>query len=112
MRQLFSETPDVEDALALLEEAYRTRTTRAERTVEYPTGRPAARSDDQPPAVVIVGLLYDVLEDTELTAKGLRERFGPAGNAPARSDCSRTIRSWRRPSRRLSSQAEDRRQAG
>jgi hypothetical protein len=40
MRQLFPETPGVEDALALLEEAYRTRITRAERTVEYPTWSP------------------------------------------------------------------------
>jgi (p)ppGpp synthase/HD superfamily hydrolase len=35
------------------------------------------REDGQPPALVTAGLLHDVLEDTEVSAGELRDRFGP-----------------------------------
>jgi (p)ppGpp synthase/HD superfamily hydrolase len=66
-----------DEALSFLNEAYRTRVTRAGRDVEHPiaVGR-LLFEDGQPTRVVVVGLLHDVLEDTDATAVELEDRFG------------------------------------
>jgi (p)ppGpp synthase/HD superfamily hydrolase len=72
-----SEIPGGDEALAFLEDAYRTRLRRAGRTVEHPVAVAGLLADDaQPPRVVVAGLLHDVLEDTDATAGELQALFG------------------------------------
>jgi (p)ppGpp synthase/HD superfamily hydrolase len=65
-----------DDARAFVEAAYRSRGD--EEDIHHPlaVGR-LLRDDGQPPELVTAGLLHDVLEDTDVTAGELRERFGP-----------------------------------
>ena len=77
MRQQLVDTPETRSALALLDHAYATRLTRSGKTVEHPIAvAELLRADGQPPSVVATGLLHDVLEDTDVTATELRDRFG------------------------------------
>jgi guanosine-3',5'-bis(diphosphate) 3'-pyrophosphohydrolase len=78
VRQLLSDTPGVDDALELIEDAYQTRLRRSGRTAQHPisVGLLLA-ADEQPPSVVVTGLLHDVLEDTDVTVDELRDRFEP-----------------------------------
>ena len=65
-----------DDARAFVEEAYRSRGD--DEDIEHPlaVGR-LLRDDGQPPELVTAGLLHDILEDTDVSASELRERFGP-----------------------------------
>jgi GTP pyrophosphokinase len=73
---LVADTPVVQRALTLIEDAYRTRVTRTGRTTEHPllVGILLA-ADEQPAAVVAAGLLHDVLEDTAVTEAELSDGF-------------------------------------
>ena len=65
---------ELEAALAFLEEAY---DRRSDRTIDHSLDvAQMLASEGQPLAVVIAGLLHDVVEDTRVTAGELRERFG------------------------------------
>ncbi len=70
--------PDRREALAVLEDAYRTRLRRSGRSATHPVAvAELLLADGQPASVVLTGLLHDVLEDTDATADELRDRFGP-----------------------------------
>jgi hypothetical protein len=61
-----------------LADAYRTCRRRAGKTVNHPLAVGELLSDDgQPSAVVVAGVLPNVLEDTDITPAELHERFGP-----------------------------------
>ena len=69
--------PGVEDAIRLVQDAYRTRLRRRGRAIEHPIA--AARilaADGQPSPLVVAGVLHDVLEDTDVTAGELEATFG------------------------------------
>lgn len=77
MHSELAETPGAEEALGFLVDAYRTRLLRAGRTIEHPIAvAELLAGDGQKPSLVIVGLLHDVLEDTDATADELLEAFG------------------------------------
>jgi (p)ppGpp synthase/HD superfamily hydrolase len=77
MNRELSEIAGTDEALAFVEDAYRTRLRRAGRTVEHPVAVAGMLADDaQPPRVVVAGILHDVLEDTGATAAELETRFG------------------------------------
>jgi len=78
VRRLHSESPVVDEALALLESAYKARLRREHRTPEHSllVGMLLA-THDQPPAVVAGGLLHDVVEDTAVTVAELRVAVAP-----------------------------------
>jgi len=64
-------------ALALLDEAYRTRPRRPGRTPRHPIEVAGLLlADGQPETVVVAGLLHDVLEDTDVTPDELVSGFG------------------------------------
>jgi (p)ppGpp synthase/HD superfamily hydrolase len=74
-----AEVPGFPDAHAYLREAYARRLRRAGRNADHP--RRVAHllaADGQPDAVVVAGLLHDVLEDTDVTRRELADRFGTA----------------------------------
>lgn len=63
--------------MRFVEAAYQTRLRRRGRGIEHPIA--AARllaADGQPSTVVVAGLLHDVLEDTQVTARELDAVFG------------------------------------
>ncbi len=65
------------DARAFLKEAYAARAQDDGSGIEHPLAVACLLHDDgQPPTVVLAGLLHDLLEDTEVTAAELRDRFG------------------------------------
>jgi guanosine-3',5'-bis(diphosphate) 3'-pyrophosphohydrolase len=65
-----------EDARAFVEEAYRTRGDHDD--LDHPLAvAQLLREDGKPPVLVTAGLLHDLLEDTDVSADELRERFGP-----------------------------------
>jgi (p)ppGpp synthase/HD superfamily hydrolase len=71
-------TPGAKDAVAFLLDAYRTRVLRPGRTVEHPIAVAGLLASQRHPApVVIVGLMHDVLEDSDVAADELLGRFGP-----------------------------------
>lgn len=77
MPQRLSDTPRAADALALIEDACRSRLMRSGRTAQHPIAvAELLLADGQPASVVVTGLLHDVLEDMQVTADGLRDRFG------------------------------------
>lgn len=67
----------MDDALALVSDAYQTRLRRSGRSAQHPilVGLLLA-ADGQLSSVVVTGLLHDVLEDTEVSAGELHDRFG------------------------------------
>jgi (p)ppGpp synthase/HD superfamily hydrolase len=66
----------IEDARAFVEEAYRSRSD--DEDVDHPLEvARLLRDDGQPSVLVTAGLLHDVLEDTDVSADEVRERFGP-----------------------------------
>jgi len=70
MNRELSEIAGRDEALAFVEDAYRTRLRRAGRTVEHPVAVAGMLADDaQPPRVVVAGILHDVLEDTGAPAR-------------------------------------------
>lgn len=74
-----ADIPGADAALAFVTNAYRTRLTRAGRTIEHPVAVAGLLvEDDRRAEVVIGGLLHDVLEDTETTAGELEEAVGVA----------------------------------
>jgi len=76
MPQRLSDTPGAGDALALIEDAYRSRPMRPGRTAQHPIAvAELLLADSQPASVIVTGLLHDVLEDTQVTADELRDRF-------------------------------------
>jgi (p)ppGpp synthase/HD superfamily hydrolase len=65
-----------QDARAFVEEAYRSRGD--DEDIDHPLAvAQLLRDDGRPPVLVTAGLLHDVLEDTDVSADELRERFGP-----------------------------------
>jgi (p)ppGpp synthase/HD superfamily hydrolase len=65
-----------EDARAFVEEAYRSRA--EDEDIDHPLAvAQLLREDGRPPVLVTAGLLHDLLEDTDISAGELRERFGP-----------------------------------
>jgi (p)ppGpp synthase/HD superfamily hydrolase len=67
----------VDAAYAFACEAYGNRLRRSGRSLAHPMAVAALLADDrQPTSVVISGLLHDVLEDTQVEAVELEERFG------------------------------------
>jgi guanosine-3',5'-bis(diphosphate) 3'-pyrophosphohydrolase len=65
------------EALAFLAEAYDRRLRRRGRTIEHPIAvAELLAAEGEPAPVVLSGLLHDVLEDTDVTADELAERFG------------------------------------
>ena len=78
VHQATAGSPDRGEALAFLEGAYRTRLRRGGRTIEHPIAvSEMLRYDGQRHALILAGLLHDVLEDTDVGAEELKERFGP-----------------------------------
>jgi (p)ppGpp synthase/HD superfamily hydrolase len=70
--------PETRDALQFLHDAYRTRLRRDGRTIDHPIAvAELLLADGQRPELVTAGLLHDVLEDTEVPAGELAQRFGP-----------------------------------
>lgn len=65
-----------EEARVFVKEAYRSRSEDEDLDHPFAVAR-LLQNDGQPPVLVVAGLLHDVLEDTEVTADELRERFGP-----------------------------------
>jgi (p)ppGpp synthase/HD superfamily hydrolase len=64
-----------DDAHAFVEEAYGSRAD--DEDLDHPLAvARLLREDGQPPALVTAGLLHDVLEDTDVSAGELRDRFG------------------------------------
>ncbi len=77
MERELTEIPGVDEALAFLGDAYRTRLQRQGRTVEHPVAVAGVLADDaQPPRVVVAGILHDVLEDTDAAGDELQALFG------------------------------------
>ena len=77
MHRELGEIPGVGEALAFVNDAYRTRLRRRGRTVDHPVAVGRLLADDgQPPKVVVAGILHDVLEDTDTTSGELRDVFG------------------------------------
>lgn len=67
-----------DEAMAYIAEAYCTRLRRAGRGIEHPVEVARLLADDgQSPPIVVVGLLHDVLEDTDTTTRELEDNFGP-----------------------------------
>lgn len=65
-----------EEARAFVTEAYRSRS--EDEDLDHPFAVARLLQDEgQPPVLVVAGLLHDVLEDTDVSADELRERFGP-----------------------------------
>jgi (p)ppGpp synthase/HD superfamily hydrolase len=65
-----------QDARAFVEDAYRSRGD--DEDIEHPLAvAQLLREDGRPPVLVTAGLLHDLLEDTDVNADVLRERFGP-----------------------------------
>lgn len=78
MTRKLLDTPNARRALALLDEAYRTRPRRPGRTPQHPIEvAELLLADGQPATIILTGLLHDVLEDTQVTAQELRHGFGP-----------------------------------
>lgn len=78
MDQATHEATATEDARAFVEQAYKSRSRAEDESTDHPLAvARLLREDGQPPALVTAGLLHDVLEDTEVGADELRERFGP-----------------------------------
>jgi (p)ppGpp synthase/HD superfamily hydrolase len=70
-------SPEAEQALSFVKDAYLRRLSRAGRTAEHPIAvSRLLREDGQPRPLVLAGLLHDLLEDTEVSPAELRERFG------------------------------------
>ena len=77
MARELTEIAGADEALVFLGDAYRTRLQRGGRTVEHPVAVAGVLADDgQPPRVVLVGILHDVLEDTDATGDELQALFG------------------------------------
>jgi (p)ppGpp synthase/HD superfamily hydrolase len=71
------DTPGIELAMAFARDAYGTRLRRGRRTVEHSIAVAELLADaDAPPTVVIAGLLHDVLEDADVAAEEVQDRFG------------------------------------
>ena len=71
-------TPGAEEAVAFLDDAYRTRLQRPGRTVAHPIAVAGLlASQGHPGPVVMAGLAHDLLEDTDVSADELLDRFGP-----------------------------------
>lgn len=69
-------TDVMSDATRFVDEVYRERLHRPGRSSEHPIEVARLLDEDgQAPAVVLAGLLHDVLEDTDVTPKELRDRF-------------------------------------
>lgn len=67
-----------DEARAFVEEAYRLRAAGDGERPDHPLAvARLLRDDGQPPTLVTAGLLHDLLEDTDVSADELRERFGP-----------------------------------
>jgi (p)ppGpp synthase/HD superfamily hydrolase len=66
----------IDDARAFVEEAYRSRGNNEDPDHPLAVAR-LLRNDGQPAVLVTAGLLHDLLEDTDVSADELRERFGP-----------------------------------
>lgn len=68
----------LEEAIAFVEDAYRRRSSQHGRAAEHPAAvARLLRKHGQPLSLVLAGLLHDLLEDTEVKAEELRDRFGP-----------------------------------
>ncbi len=68
---------DCEDAVDFVREVYESRSHDGS-SVEHPLAvARLLRDDGQQAKLVLAGLLHDVLEDTDVSAAELRERFGP-----------------------------------
>ena len=65
-----------EEARAFVKEAYRSRSEDEDLDHPFAVAR-LLQNEGQPPVLVVAGLLHDVLEDTDVSADELRERFGP-----------------------------------
>ena len=77
MHRELTDIAGTDEALAFLNEAYRTRLKRKGRRAEHPIAVGRLLADDgQPPPVVIAGILHDVLEDTGATPAELEDGFG------------------------------------
>lgn len=76
MDQTTPEDVGTEDARAFVEEAYRTRSEDEDLEHPFAVAR-LLQNDGQPPVLVIAGLLHDVLEDADVSAEEVRDRFGP-----------------------------------
>jgi (p)ppGpp synthase/HD superfamily hydrolase len=77
VRQAISGAPAIDEAEPFVEEAYRSRSGASAAAVEHPRAvAELLREDGQPPTLVLAGLLHDILEDTDVTAGELCERFG------------------------------------
>jgi (p)ppGpp synthase/HD superfamily hydrolase len=71
-------TDATSDAARFIDDAYRERLRRPNRTPDHPIAvAQLLAQDGQAPPIVIAGLLHDVLEDTDVTADELRVWFGP-----------------------------------
>jgi hypothetical protein len=72
-----ADTPGADGAVAFVTQAYGTRVTRTGRTIEHPIAVAMLLADDgQPSPTVVVGILHDVLEDTDVSAVELEGAFG------------------------------------
>ena len=76
MDQTAAGEADIEEARAFVEEAYRSRSDDEDLDHPFAAAR-LLQNDGQPPVLVVAALLHDVLEDTDVNADELRERFGP-----------------------------------
>ena len=65
-----------EKARAFVKEAYRLHSEDEDLDHPFAVAR-LLQSEGHPPALIVAGLLHDVLEDTDVSADELRERFGP-----------------------------------
>ena len=67
-----------DEARAFVEEAYAPRARDEDKGLDHPLAvAQLLRDDGQPPVLVTAGLLHDVLEDTDVRADEVRDRFGP-----------------------------------
>ena len=76
MKQSTGAEVATEDARAFFEEAYRSRSDEEETEHALAVAR-LLQDEGQPPVLVTAGLLHDVLEDTDVSAGQVCDRFGP-----------------------------------
>ena len=65
-----------EDARAFVEQAYRSRSDEEEIDHAFAVAQ-LLQDESQPSVLVTAGLLHDVVEDTDVSADEVRDRFGP-----------------------------------
>src|SRR5437764_9235722 len=76
MDQTTGDELSADNARAFVEEAYNA--CGEEEDINHPLAvARLLREDGQPPLLVTAGLLHDVLEDTDVSAAQVRDRFGP-----------------------------------